>query len=387
MEQIYEPNSKFNFDELTITKPLSASTGTYISKYSICEHPLYIQPPKCSVKQIVVKTGKRMYCDLVFHQENEQFIQWMENLENKSQHLIFKNREKWFQTELEMDDIENSFTSPMKVYKSGKSYIIRTNIPTRLGKPMLKIYNEDENDVSYDDIKEGTNVMAILEIQGIRCSSRSFQIDIEIKQMMVLKTYDLFNTCILKKSTHSESAPSDKIVVETPFIMEAIKDTSIDSSLVSEPDQPFLVKEDSLENQEKNAAVDLENNVKEDHDKTNKMIENMDEPALQISTKQLEEPSILNTDLCEVDFNLDEMPESETVSLKKRNDVYYEMYKEARQKAKVARDLALSAYLEAKRIKNTYMLDDIIDSSDDDDSEDGDDEDENSDEDDNNEHE
>jgi hypothetical protein len=81
------------------------------------------------------------------------------------------------------------------------------------------------------------------------------------------------------------------------------------------------------------------------------------------------------------------MPESETVSLKKRNDVYYEMYKEARQKAKVARDLALSAYLEAKRIKNTYMLDDIIDSSDDDDSEDGDDEDENSDEDDNNEYE
>ena len=38
------------------------------------------------------------------------------------------------------------------------------------------------------------------------------------------------------------------------------------------------------------------------------------------------------------------------------------MYKEARRKAKVARDLALSSYLEAKRIKNTYMLDDIIES-------------------------
>ena len=381
MEQIYEPNSKFNFDELITTKPLSASTGTYISKYSIREHPLYIQPPKCSVKQIVVKTGKRMYCDLVFHQENEQFIQWMENLENKSQQLIFKNREKWFQTELEMDDIENSFTSPMKVYKSGKSYIIRTNIPTRLGKPVLKIYNEDEKDVSYDEIKEGTNVMAILEIQGIRCSARSFQIDIEIKQMMVLKTYDLFNTCILKKSSHPESTPSDNIVIETPFIMEG-NETSIESSLVSESNQPFLVKDDSLENQDNNVS-ELENNVKEDHVKTSEMTENMDEPALQICTKQIEEPSILNTDLCEVDFNLDEMPESDTVSLKKRNDVYYEMYREARQKAKVARDLALSAYLEAKRIKNTYMLDDIIDSSDDDDSEDEDDEDENSNEDDN----
>ena len=40
------------------------------------------------------------------------------------------------------------------------------------------------------------------------------------------------------------------------------------------------------------------------------------------------------------------------------------MYREARKKAKIARDLALSSYLEAKRIKNTYMLTDIDDSDD-----------------------
>jgi hypothetical protein len=40
------------------------------------------------------------------------------------------------------------------------------------------------------------------------------------------------------------------------------------------------------------------------------------------------------------------------------------MYKEARKKAKLARDLALSSYLEAKKIKNTYMLEDISDSDD-----------------------
>jgi hypothetical protein len=38
------------------------------------------------------------------------------------------------------------------------------------------------------------------------------------------------------------------------------------------------------------------------------------------------------------------------------------MYREARRKAKIARNLALSSYLEAKRIKNTYMLEDIDDS-------------------------
>ena len=81
-----------------------------------------------------------------------------------------------------------------------------------------------------------------------------------------------------------------------------------------------------------------------------------------------------NDELCEVEFDLEELPE-EKVQIKNRNDVYYEMYKEAKRKAKIARDLALSSYLEAKRIKNTYMLDDIDDDSDDSDEEDDDEDD------------
>jgi len=70
-------------------------------------------------------------------------------------------------------------------------------------------------------------------------------------------------------------------------------------------------------------------------------------------------------DLCEIDFDLDKLSSEDTITLKQRKEVYYEMYIEARRKAKIARDLALTAFLEAKRIKNTYMLDDIIDSDDD----------------------
>jgi hypothetical protein len=69
--------------------------------------------------------------------------------------------------------------------------------------------------------------------------------------------------------------------------------------------------------------------------------------------------------------------------IKKRDNIYYEMYREAKKKAKAARDLALSAYLEAKRIKNTYLLEDMEDDDDDeeDDYEYDDDDDEEDDED------
>ena len=54
------------------------------------------------------------------------------------------------------------------------------------------------------------------------------------------------------------------------------------------------------------------------------------------------------------------------MEIKQANEVYYKMYKEAIQRAKVARDLALSSYLEAKNIKNKYMLDEALCESDED---------------------
>jgi hypothetical protein len=367
MDQIYETNDKFNFNALHITKPISSSNGAFISGFSIHEKPLYIQPPKCVVRQFITKSIKSMYCDLVFQQENEQFIRWMENLENSSQKEIYNNREKWFQTELEMDDIENSFTSPMKIYKSGRSYIIRTNIPNRLGKPVLKIYDEDEKDIPYDEIKDGLPVMVILEVKGIRCSARSFKIEIELKQMMVLKQSDLFNTCILKKkqetSTSTSTSNIDDITTTNTFPI-------VIKNVIDNADN---INDDFIE-----AVAEEETDIKKVHlgqmpsdmSKTNiteSPVENIEK--IKIDTSK----NMNDMELCEVDFNLDEMKDSETVSIKQRNDVYYKMYHEARNKAKIARDLALSAYLEAKRIKNTYMLDDIIDSSD---SEEEDDEDE-----------
>jgi hypothetical protein len=58
----------------------------------------------------------------------------------------------------------------------------------------------------------------------------------------------------------------------------------------------------------------------------------------------------------EVEIDLEEIKE-DTIQLKERNDVYYKMYKEAKKKAREAKMIALSNYLEAKRIKTTYLLD------------------------------
>ena len=52
----------------------------------------------------------------------------------------------------------------------------------------------------------------------------------------------------------------------------------------------------------------------------------------------------------------------EPMTLKKPNQVYYNIYKAAREKAKKAKKEAILAFLEAKNIKTTYMLEGISDS-------------------------
>ena len=62
------------------------------------------------------------------------------------------------------------------------------------------------------------------------------------------------------------------------------------------------------------------------------------------------------------------------LTLKKPNEVYYEIYKIAKDKAKQHKKAAITHYLEAKKIKNTYLLDDLdnSDESTDDDDNDND---------------
>ena len=69
-------------------------------------------------------------------------------------------------------------------------------------------------------------------------------------------------------------------------------------------------------------------------------------------------------EICEIDL---EIPKEEDIlQLKNRNVVYVEMYRDAKRKARLAREFALSAYLEAKRIKNTYLLEEAFDSDEED---------------------
>jgi hypothetical protein len=378
MDDIIEPTIDYDFSKLYLGPPSTLAGGAYFTRLMYNTNKLLlIQTPKSLTKQGFIKSGKKMYTDLMFDNNDTVFINWIENLETKCQELIYTKGQNWFETKLERDDIESAFTSPFKIFKSGKYYLLRANV-----KQNIKIYDETDQIINSETITPDKTIISILEIQGIKFTSRNFQIEFELKQSMVVSPDPFLDECFIKKPTRKqptkelESPVEDSEIDLDEFIDKSAKDLAKNIHLqplesLNKPDN-ISHKSDpidldiSFENSDEVTSKDELTNKDEDNklqelEEVNIVLDVEEfEPEIvpEIVPEVIEDPNVLK----EVDLFSTLENNLETITLKKPNQVYHEIYMKARDKAKEAKKTAILAYLEMKNIKKTYMLDDIDES-------------------------
>jgi hypothetical protein len=373
MDNIIEPNDTFDFSKLCLSHPTGIQGGAYFTKIEYNKKPLYIQTNKIQTKQGFIKSGKKYYCDLMFDNSSENLIHWFENLEERCQKIIFERKNDWFENNLEQSDIETAFNSTIRVYKSGKFYLVRTNVKNNINNlPAVNIFNENKHLLTMDDVNSETNIISILEIQGIKFTSRNFQIEIELKQVMILDNELLFQDCLIKTNkTINETQQLIKNSIET---LKNDNINTIPSLDVIDPKIELILEENNLEENnleenhleenhlEENHLEEFEPNISELNELNNVIEEKNDniQNSFEIDLEELSDND--NNDLKEINTSELSLENLEKIQLKKPNQVYFELYKEARNKAKEAKKNAILAYLEAKNIKKTYMLENLNDS-------------------------
>jgi hypothetical protein len=228
MENIVEPTYDFDFSKLHLGSPISTSGGSYFTKILINNKSLYVQTPKSLTKQGFIKSGKKIYTDLMFSNVDNIFIDWLERLQNKCEELLYDKNETWFETKMEKDDIENAFTCPVKIFKSGKNYLVRINV-----KNNLKIYDEDNNLFDLETITNDKSIISIIEIQGIKFTSKNFQLEMELKQCMIVSLDPFLDKCFIK--TGNKNNIQTKSIVENLSINEnKIDENKIDENKIDE---------------------------------------------------------------------------------------------------------------------------------------------------------
>ena len=346
MDIISFPNNDFKFEQLTLGVPSGLQGGSYFTKIYNNDGKVFLQSPSCLTKQGVIKTGKKMYVDLMFTPDNQNILNWFENVVERVQGLIYEKRNMWFHNEMDLEDIEGAFTTPVRTYKSGKFYLIRANINGN----NFNIFDEDETPVNIESLNDNTNkIIPLIEILGVKFTSRSFQLEISLKQIMVIQEKNILNNCLIRKNNTNQDMISNNTISNTIEEKPNNIELTVEENVEVKPDVELTVK--------KNVE---EKNVEEKNDLEKKCINN----NLDNDDNLDNDENLDNTyNLEEVDINCND--DEQSINLKKPNEVYYEIWKEARKKAKMARKTAIDAYLDAKNIKSTYMLNEINNDSDD----------------------
>jgi hypothetical protein len=150
-----------------------------------------------------------------------------------------------------------------------------------------------------------------------------------------------------------------------PTIEQGLEETVKQEEIVEEEDNEEPIQVDTSEVEEENDYIQQEETKEEENIHLEESKE--EEPPKEISLEEtpiLEDSENMKTsepsieDL-EFTVDLEKLESDESISIKPQNDIYYERYREAQKRARIAKNLALQAYLEAKEIKNQYHLDDI----------------------------
>lgn len=403
MENIFAPDENFKFDNITLGQPNAIQGGAYFTKILCNNKSLYIQCPKCVSKQGIIKNGKKMYIDLLFNHSDESIIQWFINLESTCQKRIYDKSNEWFQNPLELTDIESAFSSPIKVYKSCKYYLLRSNIKTNYlnGNPIIKIFNENEENINVEDINAETNFISILEIQGIKFTTRNFQIEVEVKQIMTMNVDIIFENCLIKKHSNNveliQETKNNKLADDGIDEIEVVKGPLALGDTVIAVDDMNSNLEEITEHVFHNDSDDEDDNVDNEDNLTNSIADNILNDIIENSKSNtndtlgivtngpnnsneltIDSSSLKSTtldhldhldeldDLNEITLDIEELlPENTNtleipvIKLKKPNEVYYDLFNKAKIKAKEAKKMAIQSYLEAKKIKETYLLVDV----------------------------
>ena len=272
--QIVEPDENFDFNALSLSQPNGLQGGSYFTKLLFNNNPLYIQSPRCSNKQGIVNSNKKVYCDLIYNNSDTVFIDWIEKLEQKCQELIYEKKDYWFHNDIDMNDIETAFTSPIKTYKSGTKYLIRTNLSFSKQvsyKPLCNVYDEDENLLTLNEIKNDVEIIPLIHINGIKFSSKSFIFDLIVKQFMILKNDKQLDGCLIKKTNIKENQIYLEKTINNP--VEIKTEDSVETKTQENPletktqEKPVETKtlEESVEikTQEKPVETKIENELVE----------------------------------------------------------------------------------------------------------------------------
>lgn len=370
MVVIYDIHNNYDENEVSLGNPgkIHGGSGSYYTKIFINKELFYFKINNCTTKNGILQTEKKIYTDIMFSLLNNdvQYVEWFHQLENVLIDLIYSKSSSWFLSELDKEEINEYFNPVLRQYKTNNN-LLRLQLNNKKNIPECIIFDENEEIKSYDDVY-GKHFDCIVHIKGIRFTSTSFQLDLELKQILLLEENDVFSSCILRDNSRKSHQYKPKEHEQQQ--QEMINDT-ISINIEKDHDDNDNVHnnhgnehEDEKEHEHEHEDEELQKDEEYKDKKLNLLLLSNGEEYIEENDNKHENKdedeneNTLNDDFQEniKEYNLDcNMDNTNSVQIREPTDVYKELYEKMIQKAMTAKQDYLNAYKQAQFIKKEYL--------------------------------
>ena len=115
MAQVIE-NDNIDFSKINLGIPNQLQSNSFFSKIYFDNLPFIVQTPEC-ITSTGIKTYKnKIVSELIFINDSEndnKVYNFFNNLQDNIKNSLLNNKNDWFEDDISIDDIDESFQSPL----------------------------------------------------------------------------------------------------------------------------------------------------------------------------------------------------------------------------------------------------------------------------------
>ena len=177
-------------DKINYTKPEKNGQSYFSSiSYGDSLNPFYIQTPKLVSKtNISDMVGKKVpYLDVEVPSGKMNIYDFLLSLDDNNIKTTVKESEDWFGKEIPLQAIDDMYRRTTKPFKKNTAQHIRLRLPLIKNEIKCGVYNQNRIFIGTDEVKEGSEVVLILHIRGLKILKNTYYCDCYITQIKLFQ--------------------------------------------------------------------------------------------------------------------------------------------------------------------------------------------------------
>jgi hypothetical protein len=268
-------------ENINYTKPEKNGQSYFSSiSYGDALKPFYIQTPKLICKTNISDMGgkKVPYLDVEVPSGKMNVYDFLLSLDDNNIKTTVKKSEEWFGKELPLQAIDDMYRRTTKPFKKNTAPQIRLRLPLIKNEIKCGVYNQNRIFVGTDEVKEGSEVVLILHIRGLKILKTTYYCDCYITQIKLFQEKESKFNIIKDYSILDDEDEEEKELGD-------IFSEEIYNSFQEEEDK--RLEDESKKKEEENKKIKEKKQLEEKEEAENKRLE---EEALE--KKRLEEEAL-----------------------------------------------------------------------------------------------